>query len=130
MFDLLLLNLRAQGLQVGMQEWITFLGGIERGLVTDLEELYGFGRAVLCTSEAWYDAFDLAFQATFEGVELPPKIKAELLEWLKDAQLQLQTPSSVDLDLDEGLPFLGVLLKREQDMLMMAERQAGGRFRG
>ena len=52
MFDLLLLNLRAQGLPVGMQEWLTFLGGIERGLVTDLEELYGFGRAVLCTTEA------------------------------------------------------------------------------
>ena len=101
MFDLLLLNLRAQGLQVGMQEWLTFLGGIERGLVTDLDELYGFGRAVLCPTEAWYDAFDLAFTATFEGVELPPKIKAELLAWLKDAQLQLTTPASVDLDLDE-----------------------------
>ena len=101
MFDLLLLNLRSQGLKVGMSEWLAFLEGIERGLVVDLEGLYGFGRAVLCTSESWYDAWDVAFHATLEGVELPPKLKDELLAWLADANPMAGERSPIDMDLDE-----------------------------
>jgi MoxR-like ATPase len=51
---------------------------------------------------------------------------SELIDWiaaLKRAGLSTK-------DLDAGLPFLGVLLKREQDILALAERQAGGRGRG
>jgi uncharacterized protein len=101
MFDLLLLNLKSQGLRVGMSEWLTFLSGIEKGLVVDLEGLYGFGRAVLCTSESWYDAWDLAFTATFQGVELPPVLKDELLAWLADAKVPSEGRTPVDMDLDE-----------------------------
>ena len=68
-----------------------------------------------------------AFYALRDEVGLRKKPStSELIDWiaaLRRAGLSLR-------DLDEGLPFLGVLLKREQDMLMMAERQAGGRFRG
>lgn len=51
---------------------------------------------------------------------------SELIDWiaaLKRAGVSLK-------ELDEGLPFLGVLLKREQDIVTMAERQARGRGRG
>jgi MoxR-like ATPase len=51
---------------------------------------------------------------------------SELIDWiaaLRRAGLDAQ-------ELDGALPFLGVLLKREQDMLAVAERQAGGRGRG
>jgi MoxR-like ATPase len=51
---------------------------------------------------------------------------SELIDWiaaLKRAGVSLK-------ELDEGLPFLGVLLKREQDLVTMAERQARGRGRG
>ena len=51
---------------------------------------------------------------------------SELIDWI--AALRRAGLSSKDLD--AGLPFLGVLLKREQDILAMAERQAGGRGRG
>ena len=81
MFDLLLVNLRSQGLKVGLGEWLTFLDGLNQGLVVDLEGLYGFGRAVLCHSETQFDAWDLSFKATFAGVELPPIIKDRLAEW-------------------------------------------------
>ena len=39
MFDLLLLNLRTQGVQAGLGEWLAFLDGIRKGLVVDLEGL-------------------------------------------------------------------------------------------
>jgi MoxR-like ATPase len=50
---------------------------------------------------------------------------SELIDWiaaLKRAGLGSQ-------ELERGLPFLGVLLKREQDLVQVAERQAGGRGR-
>lgn len=86
MFDLLFFNLRSQGVKVGLNEWLTFLRGIRQGLVVDMEGLYSFGRAVLCTSEGQYDAWDVAFHATFAGVELPPNISEKLLDWLADAR--------------------------------------------
>jgi uncharacterized protein with von Willebrand factor type A (vWA) domain len=85
MFDLLLMNLRSQGLSVGLGEWMVFLKGIQKGLVVDLEGLYTFGRAVLIQSETQFDAWDLSFKATFEGVELEPAVNAQLLDWLKEA---------------------------------------------
>lgn len=82
----LLFNLRSQGLGVGVGEWIAFLRGLEAGLVEDLDGLYYLARAVLVHSEAHYDAFDLAFAATFRDVELPPKLKDALWEWLQEAK--------------------------------------------
>jgi MoxR-like ATPase len=51
---------------------------------------------------------------------------SELIDWIA----ALRRAGLSTKDLDEGLPFLGVLLKREQDLLAVAERQAHGRGRG
>ena len=87
MFDTLLINLRVQGLKVGVSEWLRFLDGMKQGLATDLDELYTLGRCVLVHSEADYDSYDLAFTATFEGVRLEPKIKEAFELWLQDPKL-------------------------------------------
>jgi MoxR-like ATPase len=60
-----------------------------------------------------------------QGLRKKPST-SELIDWI--AALRRAGLSSKDLD--AGLPFLGVLLKREQDIIAMAERQAGGRGRG
>ena len=86
MFDLLLFNLRVQRLQIGVGEWITFLQGIQQGLVVDLAGLYHFGRAILIQSETQFDAWDQAFEATFAGVQLDPEFSDQLLQWLADAK--------------------------------------------
>ncbi len=46
---------------------------------------------------------------------------SELIDWI--AALRRAGMNSVELE--KGLPFLGVLLKREQDLVQFAERQAG-----
>jgi MoxR-like ATPase len=51
---------------------------------------------------------------------------SELIDWIT----ALRRAGVSTKDLDEKLPFLGVLLKREQDLLAVAERQARGRGRG
>jgi len=48
---------------------------------------------------------------------------SELIDWL--AALKAAGLSSVKLDAE--LPFLGALLKREQDLLAFSEAVAGGR---
>jgi hypothetical protein len=82
----LLFNLRAQGLPVGTAEWLAFLRGLEQGLAGDLDALYWLARAILVHDEKHYDAFDVAFTATFQGVELPPQVHEALLDWLKEAE--------------------------------------------
>src|SRR5205814_10534089 len=47
---------------------------------------------------------------------------SELIDWIA----ALRRAGLSTKDLDESLPFLGVLLKREQDLLAVAERQARG----
>jgi MoxR-like ATPase len=51
---------------------------------------------------------------------------SELIDWIA----ALRRAGLSTKDLDETLPLLGVLLKREQDLLAYAERQARGRGRG
>jgi len=102
MFDTLLYNLRSQGVDIGLGEWLTFLRGIDQDLVTDLDGLYRFGRSVLARSEAHFDAWDLCFAATFEGVDLPPDLKDELSEWLKNAREPAGGERTIhDMELDE-----------------------------
>ncbi len=84
MFEPLLFNLRSQGVKIGMQEWLRFVEGLRLGLATDLDGLYRFGRAILVHSETQYDAFDVAFAATFEGLELKPELKKALEDWLSN----------------------------------------------
>ncbi len=103
MFQLLFVNLRAQGVKVGLGEWLAFLEGLRQGLVVDLESLYGFGRAMLCTSEAQFDAWDIAFQATFDGVELPPQISAAMAEWLAEAEAAVGPKVPIDMTPEELL---------------------------
>lgn len=86
MFDLLLANLRAREVRVGLGEWMVFLEGLESGLVNNLDDLYSFGRAVLCKDQTQFDAWDLAYTATFEGVALEPELSEALLAWLEEAK--------------------------------------------
>ena len=120
MFLLLFTNLRRQGIKLGISEWLTFLRGLEGGLVTTLDELYGFGRSVLCTTEAQYDDFDIAFQASFDGVEIPEELSLEIQSWLKqgiEVDLQLMQP---DVPIDK---LWEELYKRMQEQ---KERHDGG----
>ncbi|HEX2572445.1 MAG TPA: MoxR family ATPase [Polyangia bacterium] len=68
------------------------------------------------TLESFYALRDIA------GLRKRPST-SELIDWI--AALRRAGVSSVKLD--ENLPFLGALLKREQDLLAFAEAQAGGR---
>lgn len=76
--------LRTCGLQVGATEWLAFLKALRMGVIASTSELYGLGRAVLCRSEADYDAYDMAFSAAFQGAEIPEDYFEKLRGWLEN----------------------------------------------
>jgi uncharacterized protein with von Willebrand factor type A (vWA) domain len=84
-FTAFLYRLRAEGVPVGANEWLALLGALGRGLATDVDGFYRLGRAVLCRTEADFDAYDVAFAETFRGAVLDPEVRARLEQWLQDA---------------------------------------------
>lgn len=75
--------LRARGLNVTPDEWMTLLEGLERGLhQSSLTGFYRLCRAVLLGSEADFDRFDQAFLEFFRDVPWNGELPGELLGWL------------------------------------------------
>ncbi len=85
MFLDLFYALREEGVPVGMQEWMTLVEALEKGLHgSSLQHFYHLARACLVKSETYFDAFDRAFLGVFEGVEGALDIDAKLEEWLNE----------------------------------------------
>jgi len=75
--------LRAHGLRIGVNEWMTLTEGLSAGLHrSTLGGFYTLCRAVLVHSEADYDRFDRAFLEFFDGVSFDEPLPEELLDWL------------------------------------------------
>ena len=63
-------NLRNQKIPVSLREFLIFLEGVNLGLTTyDTEQFYLLARTTLVKDERHLDKFDLAFSATFKGLE-------------------------------------------------------------
>lgn len=107
MFTAFLYRLRAEGVPVATGEWLTLLGALRDGLAADVDGFYRLGRALLCRTEADFDAFDLAFADTFRGAVLDPELREKLEGWLADAVArtsdELVDPGLTDQELWEQL---------------------------
>ncbi|MEL7344597.1 MAG: VWA domain-containing protein [Pseudomonadota bacterium] len=70
MFQPFFETLRATGVPVSLREYLTFLTALEAGLIQyDIEAFYHLGRAAMVKDERFYDRYDRAFAATFNGVQ-------------------------------------------------------------
>jgi uncharacterized protein with von Willebrand factor type A (vWA) domain len=82
MFIDFLIMLRAYGLKVSMNEWLTLMDGLDCGLHgSSLTGFYNLCRAVLVKSETDYDRFDRVFTAFFKDVPFD-ELSDELMDWL------------------------------------------------
>ncbi|WP_278921876.1 MULTISPECIES: vWA domain-containing protein [Pseudophaeobacter] len=73
MFQPFFENLRKAAIPVSLREYLTFLEGMKKGLVTyDIEAFYFLARAAMVKDERNIDKFDRAFSATFKGLESIP----------------------------------------------------------
>lgn len=85
MFLNLFYELRQEGVPVGIQEWMTLVTALERGLHgSNLDRFYNISKACLVKSEVHFDAFDRVFGKIFKGIEFDASVHEEIMKWLQD----------------------------------------------
>lgn len=77
--------LKKRKVPVSITEWMTLMDALSQGYISNLDEFYYLGRAILVKSEAHFDYYDVAFKEYFQGIEAPPEITEQVLEWLKSS---------------------------------------------
>ena len=84
MFEGLFHGLRARGVPVAMDEWLSLQEALARGLAdSSLSRFYVLARAMLVKSERHYDDYDLAFAEYLSGLEQADDAIADRVwEWL------------------------------------------------
>lgn len=100
-------RLRAHGLKVTPQQWLTLIEGLGRGLHgSSLIGFYSLCRGIMVRDESELDDFDQCFAAHFRGVEVELQaIEKEIWEWLENPappgaidERWLQVLNAVDVD--------------------------------
>jgi len=92
-FDDLIFRLREYGVPASLTDTIDFYRGIEKGLASDLDSLFLFGRLCFVRRVEHMDAYERAFAFHFYGVDLPrvaegdPELfnTPQFREWLREA---------------------------------------------
>ena len=75
--------LRERGLDISLNEWMTLMEAMEKGLHrSSLNGFYELCRVVLIKSETDYDKFDQVFLEFFKDVPYRGELPEEMLEWL------------------------------------------------
>ena len=122
--------LRSRGLEISLNEWITLLEGMEKGLHrSTLTGFYHLCRAVVVKSEAEYDRFDQVFLEFFQGVPWKGDLPDELLDWLNHPAENLR--ADIEALRGRGFPdetleeLLKLLEKRLQEQ---TEEHNGGSY--
>ncbi|MCL2051673.1 MAG: VWA containing CoxE family protein [Lachnospiraceae bacterium] len=80
--------LKAKGLKISLNEWLTLQDALNKDLAKNsLAAFYYVARAVLVKNETDYDKFDLAFDECFKGINSNDIISKEMLRWLNKEEL-------------------------------------------
>jgi len=123
-------SLRAAQVPVSMREFLAFLEGMKRGLVTyDVEGFYYLARTAMIKDERHLDRFDRAFAATFEGLEhisMDDVLEAVDIpaDWLKKmAEKHLTAEEKAEI---EALGGFDKLMETLKDRLKEQEKRHQG----
>ena len=116
--------LRSRGLKITLNEWMTLLLGMEKGLHrSSLTGFYQLCRAVLIKTEADFDRFDQVFLEFFKDVPWQGELPEDLLDWLnhptEDLRRSLEQLKAMggfpDETLEELLKMLEERLKEQHE---------------
>lgn len=84
MFTEFFYYLRACGLKISLNEWMSLLEAMRLGLHdSSLTGFYDLSRMILIKSESDFDRFDRAFLEFFKDVKSFEELPQELLDWLR-----------------------------------------------
>lgn len=130
MFAAFFYLLRSRGLDVSLNEWMTLLEAMSKGLHwSSLTGFYHLCRAIVVKSETEYDRFDQIFLEFFQDVPWKGKLPDDLLDWLNHPAEDLgRTIAELR---SQGFPdeTLEELLKLLQERLQeQTEEHNGGNY--
>jgi uncharacterized protein with von Willebrand factor type A (vWA) domain len=120
--------LRARGLKVSLNEWLSLTEALDKGLCrASLLDFYHLCRSILVKSEGDYDKFDMAFAEYFKGIKTPEDIPEEIWKWLNE---DVRTRDINDKNmLDDYVLELEELQKRLQERIAeQKEKHDGGNY--
>lgn len=79
--------LRARGLEVSINEWMTLVEALDKGLANaSLTGFYHLCRSIIIKTESDYDRFDQIFAEYFQGIETPEDLPEEFWNWLNESE--------------------------------------------
>ena len=123
MFAAFFYLLRQRGLHVSLNEWMTLLEGMEKGLHhSTLTGFYHLCRAIVVKNETEFDRFDQIFLEFFKNVPYTGELPEDLLDWLnhpsedlKRTIADLRAAGFPDETLEELLKMLEERLKEQTE---------------
>ena len=123
MFAAFFYLLRQRGLHVSLNEWMTLLEGMEKGLHhSTLTGFYHLCRAIVMKNETEFDHFDQIFLEFFKDVPYTEELPEDLLDWLnhpsedlKRTIADLRAAGFPDETLEELLKMLEERLKEQTE---------------
>lgn len=136
MFQPFFENLRGASIPVSLREYLTFLEGMKKGLVTyDIEGFYYLARAAMVKDERNIDKFDRAFSTTFKGLEaIPASAVMDAVdipeEWLrKMAEKHMSAEEKAEIEAMGGFEKLMETLKERLEE-QKGRHQGGSKWVG
>lgn len=97
MFTSFLTLLRSKGLDTSLNEWITLMEALEKGLSnSSLTGFYYLCRTILIKSEVDFDKFDEAFLEYFKEIQPSEKLPEELMRWLENPKEKIEKPIDME----------------------------------
>lgn len=112
---------------VSITEWMALMEALSRGYISSLNDFYYLARAILVKSEAYYDQYDVAFQEYFKGIEAPPEIMEQVLDWLKDP-INRMLLSDEERALLDSMELDELLRELEKRLKEQTEQHDGGDY--
>ena len=120
--------LRLRGLKVSINEWMTLVEALDKGLAhSSLMGFYQLCRSILVKTESDYDKFDQIFSEYFQGIETPEDLPDEFWRWLEESELERDLEDHGDKrlfakELDELLKMFEERIKEQK------EKHDGGNY--
>jgi len=127
MFTDFFYTLKERKVPVSITEWMALMEALSRGYISSLNDFYYLARAILVKSEAYYDQYDVAFQEYFKGIEAPPEIMEQVLDWLKDP-INRMLLSDEERALLDSMELDELLRELEKRLKEQTEQHDGGDY--
>ena len=131
MFSAFFYLLRARGIDVSLNEWMTLMRALELNLHhCSLTEFYYVSRMILVKSEADFDKFDMVFMEFFHDIAMEDNTPSdELMEWLRNPEMpDVKNMDFSDMLRTKKMDVDKVLADYKQRLREQTEQHDGGNY--